>query len=98
MIFFAAISLTAQAAGGAVILGTGTLLFILGLARHHLIARAGGLLMVLTGFFVALVSVLDRADPQESPIVSLGVFAGAVAVFRLMTRFEPGPEERARNP
>lgn len=93
MIGILALSLMTQALGGGLLVVTGGLLVALGVHQRHAFARAGGLLLVLTGSFVVLVAVLNRADPQSSPMVSIAALGGAFAVFRLMARFEPSREE-----
>lgn len=91
-------------AGGAILAAMGLGVFLAGVRLAIVPVRSSGLVVVLVGFFVMFSSVLWRLG-EESPGLSAGMLAGAVATFRLMASFEPpstrppgstGPSEAKR--
>jgi hypothetical protein len=78
------------AAAGLVLLGVGLALFTTGIRLKDRWARAGGLIVVLTGFFVTFTVLLWKAG-EGSPLLGVILVLGAAGLFQLMTWFEPGP-------
>jgi hypothetical protein len=73
---------------GAILVLTGFFLTIVGMVRRQPLARSGGLMIVLVGFFV-MFSDLMWSDGRTTPLASTAALLGAVLVFRLMAAFEP---------
>jgi len=78
------------AAAGLVLAGVGLGLFLAGIRMKDRWARGGGLLVALTGYFVAFTALMWEAE-EGSPFLSTALVLGAAGVFQLMTWFEPGP-------
>lgn len=72
--------------GVMMVLGIGT--FLASGRLPPKIVGAFGLLTVLTGFFLLWITILPAAYESRSGWVAAAVFLGAIAVFKLMNRFE----------
>ncbi|HZE96712.1 MAG TPA: hypothetical protein VE981_06785 [Planctomycetota bacterium] len=84
--------MTAQTAAGVLLMLVGFALFAIGVRAKHPWARSGGLIVVLTGFFVLFTMFLWQADGSSAPL-SVAQLLGAAAVFRLMASFESAPPD-----
>ena len=82
--------MTLPVVAGLILMGVGLVLFGAGIRLKDRWVRGGGLLLTLSGYFVVFSTLIWSVD-ELPPAVSSGVVLGAVAVFQLMSWFEPGP-------
>lgn len=76
--------------GVGILLALGVAIQMIGWKLREPRLRSSGLLLVLTGFFVALTLSLWRVS-EDTPWLGTALIAVAAVIFRLMASFEPPP-------
>jgi hypothetical protein len=74
--------------GGSVLVLTGLFSTLVGVLKRHALARSGGLMIVLAGYFVIFTDLM-WSDGRTTPVASTVALLSSVLVFRLMAAFEP---------